>query len=99
MSCCCLLRIKDINISSHEDLQPLPLRVSSRLQSIQSAVGRLSAEELLRFKVGFCQWESRVALTRLLEGDLLDLVDRMLEVLGEDGSAGSARSAGPPEGL
>ncbi|XP_056297842.1 uncharacterized protein nlrc3l [Pseudoliparis swirei] len=55
-------------------------------KSIQSAVGRLSAEELLRFKVGFCQWESRVALTRLLEGDLLDLVDRMLEVLGPDRS-------------
>lgn len=55
----------------------------SCLQSIQSIVTELTKEELLKFKMWFYQWEPGITLQQVMEGDLLDFVDRILEVLGK----------------
>ncbi|XP_037631970.1 NLR family CARD domain-containing protein 3 [Sebastes umbrosus] len=55
-------------------------------KSIQSAVTGLTKEELLKFKMWYYQWEPAITLQQVMEGDLLDFVDRTLEILGPDRS-------------
>ncbi|XP_067363037.1 NLR family CARD domain-containing protein 3 isoform X2 [Channa argus] len=55
-------------------------------KSIQSILTGLTKEELFKFKMWFYQWEPRLTLPQLMEGDLLDFVDRILEILGQDHS-------------
>ncbi|KAI3354367.1 hypothetical protein L3Q82_018890 [Scortum barcoo] len=50
-------------------------------KSIQNSLSGLTNEELLKFKMRFLQWEPGITLKQLMEGDLLDFVDRILEVL------------------
>lgn len=52
------------------------------LQSIQDVLSSLSAEELLKFKMCFSFRESEMNRRQVMDGDLLDFVDKMLEVLG-----------------
>ncbi|XP_035536400.1 NLR family CARD domain-containing protein 3-like [Morone saxatilis] len=51
-------------------------------KSIQAAVTALTKEELCKFKMWFYQWEPGITLQQVMEGDILDFVDRILEVLG-----------------
>ncbi|XP_045899184.1 NACHT, LRR and PYD domains-containing protein 3 [Micropterus dolomieu] len=53
---------------------------------IQSSVTSLTKEELFKFKMWFYQWEPGITLQQVMEGDLLDFVDRILEILGQDRS-------------
>lgn len=53
-------------------------------RSMQSIVSSLTKEELSKFKMWFYQWESAITLQQVMEGDLLDFVDRILEILGQD---------------
>ncbi|XP_068442028.1 NACHT, LRR and PYD domains-containing protein 6 [Clinocottus analis] len=53
-------------------------------KSIQNAVTELTYEDLLKFKVSFYQWEPKISLPQVMEGDLLDFVDKILEILGQD---------------
>ncbi|XP_034404148.1 NACHT, LRR and PYD domains-containing protein 3 [Cyclopterus lumpus] len=55
-------------------------------KSIQSVVTELTSEELFKFKLGFNQWEPKITLSQVMEGDLLDFVDRILEILGQERS-------------
>lgn len=43
----------------------------------------LTREELMKFKLSFSQWESDIKLQHVMEGDLLDFVDRIIEILGK----------------
>lgn len=52
------------------------------LQSIQDLLSKLSNQELLKFKECFSSRESEMNKQQLMAGDLLDFVDKMLEVLG-----------------
>lgn len=52
------------------------------LQSIQDVLSSLSPEELHKFKMYFSFRESEMNRRQVMDGDLLDFVDRMLEVLG-----------------
>lgn len=51
---------------------------------IQSMLTGLTREELMKFKLSFSQWESDIKLQHVMEGDLLDFVDRIIEILGQD---------------
>nr|XP_046244743.1 NACHT, LRR and PYD domains-containing protein 3 [Scatophagus argus]XP_046244745.1 NACHT, LRR and PYD domains-containing protein 3 [Scatophagus argus] len=55
-------------------------------RSIQDIVSGLTKEELFKFKMWFYQWESEITLQQVMEGDILDFVDRILEILGQDRS-------------
>ncbi|XP_054453130.1 protein NLRC3 [Anoplopoma fimbria] len=55
-------------------------------KSIQSTLTQLTEEELPIFKVCFYKWESKITLPQVMDGDLLDFVDRILEILGQDRS-------------
>ncbi|XP_068565570.1 protein NLRC3 [Cebidichthys violaceus] len=55
-------------------------------KSIQSVLTELTSDDLLKFKVSFYQWEPKMSLPQVMEGDLLDFVDRILEILGQDRS-------------
>lgn len=63
------------------------------LQSIQNLLSKLSSQELLKFKGCFSSRESEMNLQQLMVYDLLDFVDKMLEVLGRKTSAALAASA------
>ncbi|XP_042342989.1 NLR family CARD domain-containing protein 3 [Plectropomus leopardus] len=80
----------DDEMQSDESSQPGRLHPEQDLphifRSIQSIVTRLTKEELLKFKMRFCQWETAISLKQAMEGDLLDFVDRSLEVLGQEHS-------------
>lgn len=52
------------------------------LQSIQSTLTRLTHEELMKFKMWFYQYETSVTVKQMMHGDLLDFVDKIIEVLG-----------------
>lgn len=54
------------------------------LQSIQDTVTGLTKEELFKFKMRFYQWEQSMTLQQVMEGDILDFVDRILEILGKE---------------
>ncbi|XP_078102486.1 NLR family CARD domain-containing protein 3 [Sander vitreus] len=53
-------------------------------KSIQNTLTSLNREDLLKFKTWFYQWETKITLKQMNEGDLLDFVDRILETLGQD---------------
>ncbi|XP_063320036.1 uncharacterized protein LOC134618529 isoform X2 [Pelmatolapia mariae] len=53
-------------------------------RNIQSILSPLSWEEMLKFKSWFYQWEPDLKLNQMYDGDILDFVDRLLEVLGQD---------------
>ncbi|XP_041796673.1 NACHT, LRR and PYD domains-containing protein 6 [Chelmon rostratus] len=55
-------------------------------KSIQDTVTGLTKEELFKFKMRFYQWEQSMTLQQVMEGDILDFVDRILEILGQDRS-------------
>ncbi|XP_058490273.1 NLR family CARD domain-containing protein 3 [Solea solea] len=55
-------------------------------RSIQSALANLTEEELYFFKIGVLSFEKSFTRENMMEGDLLDLVDMMLEILGQDRS-------------
>ncbi|XP_030590520.1 protein NLRC3-like [Archocentrus centrarchus] len=53
-------------------------------RNIQDTLSRLSWEEMMKFKSWFYQWEPELKLKQMLDGDILDFVDKLLEVLGQD---------------
>lgn len=38
----------------------------------------------MKFKSWFYQWEADLKLNQMYDGDILDFVDRLLEVLGKE---------------
>ncbi|XP_076592222.1 NACHT, LRR and PYD domains-containing protein 6 [Chaetodon auriga] len=52
-------------------------------KSIQDILTGLTREELFKFKMRFYQWEPGLTLQQVMEGDILDFVDRILETLGQ----------------
>ncbi|KAM7399361.1 hypothetical protein PAMP_018637 [Pampus punctatissimus] len=50
-------------------------------KSIQSMLTGLTREELYHFKMRFYQWEPSITLQQLMDGDILDFVDRIIEIL------------------
>ncbi|KAM6987467.1 protein NLRC3 [Tautogolabrus adspersus] len=83
------LEIGDM-MQTDENSQPVTLHPEQDLphmfKSLQDTLTGLTKEELFKFKMGFCQWESSITLSQVMEGDLLDFVDRIIEILGEDRS-------------
>ncbi|XP_055003706.1 protein NLRC3 [Boleophthalmus pectinirostris] len=55
-------------------------------KNIQKALTDLSKEELYKFKLNFHQRQSGFTLQQMFEGDLLDFVDRIIEMFGQDRS-------------
>ncbi|XP_030261330.1 NACHT, LRR and PYD domains-containing protein 3-like [Sparus aurata] len=53
-------------------------------KSVQAVLSGLTPEELYKFKVWFYQWETAITLQQVMDGDLLDFVDRIMEILGQD---------------
>lgn len=53
-------------------------------KTIQSVLTDLSKDDLLNFKMWYHQWERRITLSDTICGDLLDFVDKTLEILGEE---------------
>lgn len=53
------------------------------LQSIQDVLTGLTSAQLYKFKMWFTQWETEITMKQVMEGDMLDFVDRILEVLGK----------------
>ncbi|XP_034460185.1 protein NLRC3 [Hippoglossus hippoglossus] len=53
-------------------------------KSIQSCLTSLTWQELLNFKLRFIQCEQGLTEQQVTEGDLLDFVDKILEILGLD---------------
>ncbi|XP_028276434.1 NLR family CARD domain-containing protein 3 [Parambassis ranga] len=51
-------------------------------KTLQKALTGLNSDELRAFKYSFYQWEQKMTLKQVMEGDLLDFVDKSLEVLG-----------------
>ncbi|XP_030008740.1 NLR family CARD domain-containing protein 3-like [Sphaeramia orbicularis] len=51
-------------------------------KTIQNILTSLTKEELLQFKIWFSSWEKQITLQHMMEGDILDFVDRIIEVLG-----------------
>lgn len=56
-------------------------------QSIQNLLSKISKQELLKFKRCFSSRGSEMKQQQLMTDDLLDFVDKMLEVLGRKASA------------
>lgn len=57
------------------------------LQSIQDVLSKLSHQELLKFKMCLSDRGSEMNPQQLIVDDLLDFVDKMLEVLGRQTAA------------
>ncbi|XP_073346310.1 protein NLRC3 [Pagrus major] len=78
----------DDTMQADENSQPGRLHPEQDLphifKSIQGVLSGLTREELYKFKVWFYQWETAITLQQVMDGDLLDFVDRILEVLGQD---------------
>ncbi|XP_019950742.2 protein NLRC3 [Paralichthys olivaceus] len=55
-------------------------------KSIQNCLTSLTWEELFNFKLRFIQWKPGLNDQQVMEGDLLDFVDKILEVLGPEHS-------------
>uniref|UniRef100_A0A8D3BBZ2 NLR family, CARD domain containing 3-like n=1 Tax=Scophthalmus maximus TaxID=52904 RepID=A0A8D3BBZ2_SCOMX len=53
-------------------------------KSIQKSLTNLTSEELFKFKMWFLQCEPGLNRQQVMEGDILDFVDRMLENVGQD---------------
>ncbi|XP_041669678.1 protein NLRC3 [Cheilinus undulatus] len=78
------------SMQTDENSQPGRLHPEQDLphifKSIQDTVARLNKEELFKFKMSFCQWEASISLKQVMEGDILDFVDKIIEILGVDRS-------------
>ncbi|KAM9359124.1 protein NLRC3 [Symphorus nematophorus] len=78
----------DDAMQTDEDSQPGRLHPEQDMphifRKIQIILSRLTREELHKFKIWFYQWEQDITLKQVMEGDLLDFVDRIMEVLGHD---------------
>ncbi|TKS81154.1 Protein NLRC3 [Collichthys lucidus] len=78
----------DDSMQDDENSQPGKLHPEQSLphvfKSIQNILSSLTREELYSFKMWFYQWESGITLQQVMEGDMLDFVDRILEILGPD---------------
>ncbi|XP_053177446.1 protein NLRC3 [Scomber japonicus] len=53
-------------------------------KTIQEALSVLKNDELYNFKMRFYQRDKGLTLQNVLEGDILDFVDKIIEVLGQD---------------
>ncbi|CAL1570270.1 unnamed protein product [Knipowitschia caucasica] len=53
-------------------------------RNIQEALKDLNKEELYKFKINFHQRQSDFTLKQMFDGDLLDFVDKIIEVFGQD---------------
>lgn len=73
-----------------DDAQPGRLHPEQDLrhiyQKIMEVLRELKPEELFKFKTYFHQRESGTNMQRILEGDILDFVDNIIEILGLDRS-------------
>lgn len=96
-----LAHIFRVGVSQPQDLEKSDLQMSTSsasshlpcvgvLQSIQDVLSKLSDHELLKFKRCFSWQGSEVNQQQLMVGDLLDYVDKMLEVLGRKTTAAAA---------
>ncbi|GAA6233050.1 protein NLRC3-like isoform X1 [Lates japonicus] len=78
------------SMQTDENSQPGRLHPEQDLphifKSIQNCLTDLSREELFKFKMWFSQWEPGITRQQVMEGDILDFVDRILEILGLDRS-------------
>lgn len=66
-------------ISAGQNVKPL----SYCLQSIQGVLTDLTMDELFSFKMWLFQSQKEKSLQQVMEGDILDFVDKMLEVFGK----------------
>uniref|UniRef100_A0A1A8QSB7 Pyrin domain-containing protein n=1 Tax=Nothobranchius rachovii TaxID=451742 RepID=A0A1A8QSB7_9TELE len=75
-------------MQTEEDGQPGRLDPEQDLphifKSIQSTLSDLSNEELFKFKTWYYTWQPGSVRTQVLQGDLLDFVDKSIELLGAD---------------
>ncbi|XP_034023647.1 NACHT, LRR and PYD domains-containing protein 6-like isoform X2 [Thalassophryne amazonica] len=55
-------------------------------KSILNTLKELNSMEVMLFKMRFQQWQPDVSLTQVMDGDILDLVDKIMEVIGPDRS-------------
>ncbi|XP_039987685.1 NLR family CARD domain-containing protein 3 isoform X2 [Xiphias gladius] len=80
----------DVTIRTEENIQLGTLHPEQDLphifKSIQSSLTGLTREELFKFKICFSQWETGITYQQVMDGDILDFVDRILEILGQDRS-------------
>ncbi|XP_033487731.2 NLR family CARD domain-containing protein 3 [Epinephelus lanceolatus] len=80
----------DDAMQTDENSQPGRLHPEQDLphifKSMQSVLTRLTREELFKFKMWYYQRETGITLQQVMEGDILDFVDKTLEVLGQDRS-------------
>ncbi|MED6289818.1 hypothetical protein CHARACLAT_006870 [Characodon lateralis] len=53
-------------------------------KTIQNVLTRLSSQELFKFKMWFNKWEPINLLQQVMDGDLLDFVDKVIELYGLD---------------
>ncbi|KAM7413190.1 hypothetical protein PAMA_020524 [Pampus argenteus] len=53
-------------------------------KSIQSMLTGFTREELYQFKMWFYQSEPSITLQQVMDGDILDFVDKIIEILGQD---------------
>ncbi|XP_054885013.1 protein NLRC3 [Poeciliopsis prolifica] len=53
-------------------------------KSIQEVLSRLNKDELFKFKIWFKKWEPLPVLQEVLDGDVLDFVDKIIEQFGQD---------------
>ncbi|XP_014859152.1 PREDICTED: protein NLRC3-like [Poecilia mexicana] len=53
-------------------------------KSIQEVLSRLNNDELFKFKIWFKKWEPLPVLQQILDGDVLDFVDKIIELFGQD---------------
>ncbi|XP_026154997.1 protein NLRC3 [Mastacembelus armatus] len=53
-------------------------------RTIQNILTGLTKEELLKFKMMFYQWQPGITFMQVMEGDILDFVDKIMEILGQD---------------
>lgn len=96
-----LAHIFRVGVSQPRDLEKSDLQMSTGsasshlrcvcvLQSIQELLSKLSNQELLKFKGCFSWRGSEMNQQQLMVDDLLDFVDKMLEVLGRKTAAAAA---------
>ncbi|PWA20476.1 hypothetical protein CCH79_00003725 [Gambusia affinis] len=53
-------------------------------KSIQEVISRLNKDEMFKFKIWFKKWEPLPVLQEVLDGDVLDFVDKIIELFGLD---------------
>ncbi|KAM4742411.1 NLR family CARD domain-containing protein 3-like [Anableps anableps] len=53
-------------------------------KTIQHVLSKLSNDELFKFKIWFNKWEPLNLLQQVLDGDILDFVDKAIELYGQD---------------